>query len=276
MKRNHSFFIICLLAALAGAGCQKLDRPGMPDYPEDQANPGGALNFFTAFEGTEVDSIRANFGQPVNATWEDGISGKAYKGSPDSYIKYPSANNFSRATSFTISFWLKKTPHAPGSSAQMVFGLSTTNEIDHRSDIFLLIEDGNQSSAALGAFKFYLLDQWFEYTGDKRIPNVLNDQWHHFAFTYDEVSSKLVTYVDGAVLTNLPAGFGDVKFQGNPRGKLDLTKSAGLVIGGPAALAVGEKPPVWMVEYDGSLDQFRLYNKALTQAEITALFNGKQ
>ncbi|WP_127133085.1 LamG domain-containing protein [Pseudoflavitalea rhizosphaerae] len=276
MKRNQSFIIICLLAVLAGAGCQKLDRPGMPDYPEDQANPGGALNFFTAFEGTEVDSILANFGQPTNAAWEDGISGKAYKGGPDSYIKYPSANNFSRATSFTISFWLKKSPHPPGSGAEFVFVLPTSTEIWHMSELFLLIEDGNQSTAELGAFKLLIQDQWFEFVGANRLKNVLDNQWHHFAFTYDESTSKLTTYIDGTALTGLPAGLTDVKKNGNPRGPLSFTNVNGFVIGGGPFLALGKPPVDWMVEYTGSLDQFRLYNKALTAAEIQALFNGKQ
>ena len=276
MKRNHSFFMICLLVVLAGPGCQKLDRPGMPEYPVDQANPGGALNFFTAFEGTEVDSILANFGQPMNATWEDGISGKAYKGGPDSYLRYPSANNFTRSTSFTISFWLKKTPHAPGSGAEFVFVFPSSTDIWHMSEMFLIIEDGNQSTAELGAFKFMLLDQWFEFTGDNRLKNVLNNQWHHFAFTYDETSSKLTTYIDGAALTGLPANLTDVKKSGAPRGQLDLSSATGFMIGGPPYIPLGKKPETWMAEYTGSLDQFRLYNKVLSAAEIQALFNGKQ
>ena len=276
MKRNHSFFMICLLVVLAGPGCQKLDRPGMPEYPVDQANPGGALNFFTAFEGTEVDSILANFGQPMNATWEDGISGKAYKGGPDSYLRYPSANNFTRSTSFTISFWLKKTPHAPGSGAEFVFVFPSSTSIWHMSEMFLIIEDGNQSTAELGAFKFMLLDQWFEFTGNNRLQNVLNNQWHHFAFTYDENTSKLTTYIDGTALTGLPANLTDVKKSGAPRGQLDLSNATGFMIGGPPYIPLGRNPETWMAEYTGSLDQFRLSNKVLTQAEITALFNGKQ
>jgi hypothetical protein len=256
MKSNHSFFIICLLAVLAGAGCQKLDRPGMPDYPEDQVNPGGALNFFTAFEGTEVDSILANFGQPMNANWEDGVSGKAYKGGPDSYITYPSANNFSKATSFTIAFWLKKTPHPPGSGAEFVFALPTSTDIWHMSEMFLLIEDGNQSTAELGAFKLLIQDQWFEFVGNNRLKNVLDNQW--------------------AALTGLPPGLTDVKKNGNPRGQLSFTNVNGFVIGGGPFLALGKPPVDWMVEYTGSLDQFRLYNKVLSEAELKALYNEKR
>ncbi|MGN6421052.1 MAG: LamG domain-containing protein [Pseudobacter sp.] len=276
MKSNQSLITICLLAALAGVACQKLDRPGMPNFPKDPDNPGGILKFYTAFENTEVDSIRANFGTQVNATFEAGVTGKAYKGSSNSYIKYPSANDFAKVTSFTISFWMKKTPHAPGSGAEFVFALPTTTDIWHKSESFLLIEDGNQSTAALGAFKFMIQDQWFEFVGANRLQNVLNDQWHHLAFVYDETTSKLTTYIDGNALTGLPANLTDVKNAGNPRGKLSFKNVSGFVIGGPSHLALNATPDSWMVKYTGSLDQFRIYGKALSATEITALFNSKQ
>ena len=88
MKSNQSLIIICLLAIIAGTACQKMDRPGMPNFPKDPDNPGGILKFYTAFENTEVDSIRANFGTQVNGSFENGITGKAYKGSANSYIKF--------------------------------------------------------------------------------------------------------------------------------------------------------------------------------------------
>lgn len=276
MKRNHSFLSIFLLIVLALAGCQKFDRPAMPEFQNDPDNPGGILKFYTAFENTDVDSIKANFGSPVNAAYEEGIRGKAYKGSSSSYIKFPSANDFAKSTSFTISFWMKKAPHAPGSGAEFVFALPTTSNIWHKSEMFLLIEDGNQSTAALGAFKFMIQDQWFEFVGGQRLQNVLNNQWHHFAFVYDEASSKLTTYIDGAALTGLPPNLTDVKNAGNPRGKLSFKDISGFMIGGPSHLALNATPDSWMVNFTGALDQFRLYSKALSAAEISALFNAKQ
>jgi hypothetical protein len=32
----------------------------------------------------------------------------------------------------------------------------------------------------------------------------------------------------------------------------------------------------WIHSYSGAMDQFRLYNKALTASEVTALFNSKR
>ncbi len=99
--------------------------------------------------------------------------------------------------------------------------------------MFLLIEDGNQSTQELGAFKLLIQDQWFEFVGAQRLQNVLNNQWHHIAFTYDETTSKLTTYIDGNALTGLPENLTDVKNAGNPRGKLSFKNVSGFVIGGP-------------------------------------------
>lgn len=275
MKSNQLLsYIFFLLACAAGTACQKLDRPGMPDFKKDPDNPGGILKFYTAFDKTEVDSIKANFGTAVNATYVDGVLGKAYKGAANAYITYPSANEFAQATSFTISFWMKKTPHASG--AEFVFALPTTSGIWHKSECFLLFEAAGQSTPELAAAKFMIQDQWFEFVGNQRLKNILNDQWHHLAFTYDETSSKLTTYIDGAALTGLPANLTDVKKSGAPRGKLSFDKVSGFVIGGPAAKALNVKPDDWMANYSGTLDQFRIYNKALSAAEIAALYNSKQ
>ena len=257
------------------AQCQKMDRPELAaDFPKDTNPPGGPLKFYAAFDGGEVDSIRATFGSPVNANWSQGVSGQAYKGGATSYIKYPSANDFRNATSFTYSFWFKSPNPPAGIGAQFVFAQATSTDIWTKSDIFLLMEDGGQSNNGLGAFKFYILDQWLEFVGDHRIP-VLNDQWHHFAFVYDETTSKLTTYVDGAALTNLPSNKTDVKNGGNPRGAVNLKNSTGLVIGGPGHHHTGATPDGWMANFRGELDQFRVYSRPLSAAEVGELFTKK-
>lgn len=66
MKTLH-----CLLAASAilfASSCQKIDQPGMGNYPADANSPNGPLKFYVAFDGTSanplmnaVDSIKATF-----------------------------------------------------------------------------------------------------------------------------------------------------------------------------------------------------------------------
>ena len=169
---------------------------------------------------------------------------------------------------------MKTPPPDPGIGAQFIFGQATSTDIWTKSDIFLLMEDGGQSNNGMAALKFYLFDQWLEFVGDYRLP-VADDEWHHLAFVYDESSSKLTTYVDGEAVTGLPANKTDVMKDGAPRGKLDLSKATGLVIGGPSHRAVGATPDGWMVNYRGQLDQFRIYGESLPASEIQSLFQNK-
>lgn len=278
MNYNNKIFqniLVVLVILFAGTSCQKLSRPEMGDYPKDANPPGGPLEFYVAFDGTSVDSTRANFGADNTIEYSDGVSGKAFKGGSKSYVQYGKANNFANVTSFTIAFWIKKKPQPAGAGTNFAFALNAKGYSWTNLQLFFEFEDaGNPSTEDLAAGKLYILDQWFEYVGTKRMPKVLNGQWHQLAFTYDESTSKLITYIDGAPFTALPAGFGDVKDNGAPRGKLHFSNITGFTIGGPGKVA--QDANGWMGNINGELDQFRLYNTALSAADISALFSGKK
>jgi hypothetical protein len=264
-------------------GCQKMDHPPLGDYPKDANPPGGPLKFFIALDGTNVDSTKANFGTNTNVTYVDGVSGQAMSADADGHIVYPSGNDFNASTSFTIAFWVKKAgPNPINGGTSFAFGFATSKDIWTAQDIFLEFEDaGNPSSKDSAAAKFYLNDQWFEFTKtsdiDKRMPHVLDGNWHHLAFVFDSASSMLTPYIDGAVPTNLPDGFG--KFNNNG-GKLDFSSLAGLVVGGPGMYALGKTPDdigqTWMGNFNGAIDQFRLYSEALSAADVKSLYDNKE
>jgi hypothetical protein len=272
------FFEMLGLAVLIGAvlvSCQKLDRPKLGQYPVDTNPPGGPLKFYTAFDGTTVDSIRANFATDNPLSFTTGITGQAIQGQRPKALKYPSANDFWKSTSFTISWWMKHSPHAGG--AEFLFSLPS-KDYWHNSALFLLIEDQNQSTTSLAAIKLAVQDQWFEFVGANRMPgNILNGQWHHLVITYDEATSKLTYYVDGSKLDNLPANLTDVKNGANPRGPLSFNNVSNFIIGGWGKhVGIDGPTDAWVQAYSGALDQFRLYNKALTASEVLALFNTKR
>jgi hypothetical protein len=120
-------------------------------------------------------------------------------------------------------------------------------------------------------------DQWFEFKDANKMPgNLLNNQWHHMAIVYNETTSKLSYYVDGVALTGLPAGLTDVLKNGNPRGPAAFTNPVGFVVGGWSKHGgYGGAQDSWIQPWKGGLDQFRLYNKALSATEVAALYNSK-
>lgn len=284
-SNNKMLGALLLIAVCLAVSCQKMTRPAMGDYTRDTNPPGGPLKFFAAFDGGDVDSIRATFGTPKNATYTTGISGKAYKGGLNSNIVYAAANDFDKVSSFTVAFWMKKRPH--DSNAEFLFALPTTSGIWHKSEMFMLIEDKNQSSGDSMATKILIHDQWFEFvnptggadptgTLDYRLANMLNGQWHHMAIVYDEKTSKLTVYTDGVARTGLPSNRTDVKDGSAPLGPVKFTNVSKFVIGGPAHIGLGASPDGWMANYSGELDQFRLYGIALTAAEVNNLFTTKK
>jgi hypothetical protein len=295
-KKIISYFTIFILAALAFASCQKKERPKLGDFPEDANPPGGPLNFYVAFDGTSadplrnaVDSIRANFAADNPLASIDGISGKAIKGDAgkNKAIRYTGVNDWvGLATSFTVSYWLKNSPQTDG-EPEFHFSLPT-KDYWHSSALFLLVEKaGNEPSNSTRdsmACTFAVKDNWIEFRGRNRLPKVLDGNWHHLAFTYDETTSRLTAYVDGVATTytgsNIIGGstpMGPCKFFNAARDNI-----SSFVVGGwnkhVGGLGDGFKgaQDSWVHSYSGGMDQFRLYSKALTASEIQALFNSKR
>lgn len=266
--------------------CQKLDRPSLADYPKDANPPGGPLKFYAAFDGTSddplknaVDSIRANFASDNPFTSVAGISGKAVKGvaSKDKAIKYPSANDFSKSTSVSVAYWLKNTPATDG-EPEFHFSLPS-KDFWHESALFLLVEKGGpdaaNSTADSMACTFAVQDHWVEFRGKNRLSKVLDGNWHHLAFVYDQTTSKVAAYVDGVPATYTGTG-NKLEDNGVGLGALKFANVNNFIIGGWNKHAnAGGATDAWIHSYSGSMDQFRLYGKALSASEVLALYNSK-
>jgi concanavalin A-like lectin/glucanase superfamily protein len=273
------------IIGLMANGCNKPERPALGDYPKDTNPPGGPLKFYVAFDGTTssplmnaVDSIRANFPSSNPLPQTDGVEGKATKGISQKAILYPSANDFNNATSFTIAFW-EKNSVPTGGSPQFVFSLAS-KDYWHQSALFWLVDhDGAGSTADSAATSLVIQDNWFVTHDNEKLPgHILNGNWHHIAITYDETTSRISYYVDGVKVTNLSAASSTWLDGGTPHGAVKFANTYAFVLAGwnkHANLGNGAPTDDWIQSWQGSLDQFRLYNKVLTGTEILALYNSK-
>ena len=296
MKKNIKQYLLATSVLLLAVSCQKMNRPALGDYTKDANPPGGPLKFYVAFDGTTpdplrnaVDSIRANFASSNPLLSITGITGKGIQGAAakDKAVKYTSANDFAKSTSFTIAYWMKNSPATDG-EPEFHFSLPG-KDYWHNSALFLLVEKGdpvnpNLSTPTQMACKLAIKDNWVEFIGVNRLPNLLNGSWHHLVFTYDQTNSKVTAYVDGVVFNY--TGSGNIVGGGNPLGPAKFFNDAqdninSFVIGGWNKHAVsmpdGFKGPQdgWIHSYSGAMDQFRLYSKALSASEVLALFNSK-
>ena len=264
---------VCLLAlVLIGTACQKESRPALGNYPKDPANPGGTLKLYMAFDGSELDSMRAMFGTPTNTTYVAGIKGQALKGASGGFVTYPSPGGAASMTSFSVSLWINTAKHDGG--AQNVFMIPNTG--DFWGNMFMLIEGNNSATDNTMLVKFHFGGQWIEFTGANRLPDMYG-AWQHLVFTYDETTSKFSAYLNGVKRT-LPAGMSDRMLNGQPLGSNFTFKNVSKFIVNGYQQHLGapwNAPDGWMLNYTGLLDQFRIYSKALSDAEIMELFNTK-
>src|SRR4030095_7770094 len=204
--------VVLLALIIVGAGCQKMEQPALGNYPKDPANPGGTLKLYMAFDGTELDSMRAMFGTTKNTTYVAGIKGQALKGSSNGYVSYPSPGQTTNMTSFSVSLWINTNKHDGG--AQGVFMIPRTD--DFWGNMFMLIEGNNSATDNTMLVKFHFAGQWVEFTGTNRLPDMYGG-WKHLVFTYDAATSKFSTYLNGVKRT-LPASMSDRTLNGAPLG----------------------------------------------------------
>jgi len=277
-------FLALVIGAIAVNGCQKMSRPPLGDYPQDHlVTPTTALRFYTPFDSTteEAKQINIRFADSISkypSFFPDksirvtqGVHGTAVQLSQGKALSYVNANDFASASSFTVAFWLK----APGvpSNAQFVMSL-VDKDFWHYSGLFMLIDhSGAGSTADSAAVSFVAKDNWYLFHGKDRIPKILDKQWHHLAFVYDHTISKLATYVDGVALSGLSADA--TTHLVGPLG-LNPASVSNFIIGGwNKHVGLPGATDSWIESFPGALDQFRLYNKALSASEVLALFNSK-
>lgn len=282
MKNTANLFLLSLLMILTISSCQKKDKPELGEYLTDdnQVLLPGDLRFFASFNGTDGVSPRWNASDSISknpallfpAVYEPGVSGNSIKVDDNAALLYLNANDIKTATSLSIAFWMKNTDKG---RTEFVFSLVDERYGWGKSAAFLMMEHG---SATETTFKFGLMDQWLEFPdGSKLKKPLLDGQWHHMALVYDQTTSKVAYYFDGNVVENAPASATDVKKDGAARGALDFSAVKNLVIGGWNKQA-GLKGPTddWVKSFTGNLDQFRIYNKAISAADVKALFTSKQ
>lgn len=86
--------------------------------------------------------------------------------------------------------------------------------------------------------------------------DVLDGRWHHVAFVLEPTTSRIRLYVDGAAEY-------DVRYEDRIRHT------------GRTALEVGNKSRNGHKQYDGGLDDLRIYARPLSSVEVRAVANGE-
>ncbi len=231
------------------------------------------------FDGNNNDAKNAVTGGTTtgSSSFVEGRKGKAYKGASNAYVVFGNPGPIATLTSFTVSMWVNTSRHDGG--AMGIFALGKQDG-SFWGNFFLFIEGQNPATQEEMFMKLHFeknnapfVEHWIEPNGTFR-PADMYGAWRHLAWTYDQTTSKVGWYINGQK-KDLPPGAESrlADGAGTPLGALNFKNPTKFVIGGfqNNAGVPFNTPEPWMLNYTGLLDEFRIYNKALTELEINAI-----
>jgi Concanavalin A-like lectin/glucanases superfamily len=259
--------MLVLASVIVIISCQKIVHPALGNYPRDTNPPGGPLKFYAALDGTNVDSIRANFGTDNNVSYVPGVSGQAVTFDPvkKGFINWPSANDFAAQTNFSVSLWFNAgdTSKKDHNNADGILAFAKTSDFWGNITIFADHETSTSDSMRL---TIVLAGNFITHDNANRIPHMYDGQWHHLVVTYDATSSLYTLYIDGS------------QYEQKSITGVAFKDASVLVVGGfqQAAGVQGDySSNTWMSPFPGAIDQVRLYGTVLSAADVSGLFTSK-
>ncbi|WP_162086679.1 LamG domain-containing protein [Chryseobacterium aquaeductus] len=260
-----------------------MDRPELEDYPQDTNLPGGPLKFYVNFDlnttdplKLAVDNIKASFPQSNTTNSITGITGKAMQGEGLKHIVYAKPNDWiSASKSFTVAFWFKlngQTKNNNGNNGpEYIFSVPSSNGHWSGAQAMLFFE----TNATGTQIKFPVVDKnmadtWFTWEGNNAVPGIADNTWKHCALAYDANTSKMTLYINGVANTNQATWTNHGNINMN-----NATANAFRLGAGPKTVNNDAADDWLRSTWKGGLDQFRLYDVALSTTEVQALYTGK-
>lgn len=192
----------------------------------------------TGNDGTLLGGVTPSTDVPAIACFIDPGSFQ-FDGNTGSYVNIPDASSMDPTSEISLSLWVKPTViPAPGTFEHIVF---------------------KQQFPGLTSYGIWLSDSgtiYFESNNGAvqglfgTTPLTLNS-WHYIAATYDGTTQKI--FVDGAL--------------DNSVARPGITLSYG---GNPLKIGSGD----FNSAFSGFIDEVRIYDRGLTDAEVTSIANG--
>ena len=205
-------------------------------------------------DGNAQDIVDSNHGSLVGGvTFPGGMVDQAFSldGAPGTRVSMPDSANLRFAGSFTFDAWVKTT--SPGTQSGAVFNADILRK-RHRDDGGLMdIGIGMLDNVA----RFFLVDDAGA-TVIAQGTTIINDgQWHHIAGVRDTAAGEAKLFVDGvleATLTDTTGTFVEVS---------------------SVPWNIGNVPGSGSIRFpwDGLIDEVEIFDRALTAAEIKAIYD---
>jgi hypothetical protein len=258
--------------------------PLIGGYTSSDSVASANLVAYWPFDGTANEFISETIATTIGVSYATGIRGLAYQGAPGAYATLIPSAALAGLNSYSVSVWYFElvtpsvTPYDPGG---MFFMVDTANNPD------LILDNEPYSPVSGDSVELHagFYDPALAQSNNWTMTTFDTDavaKWVHFVMTYDGPSSTYTVYQDGvsmlnqsalgwnnpSVLTAGPApspAVGNLNFSSEPPASIVIgTWPAGLNGISPTLGANGS--------FLGLLDELRIYNRALTQTEVTGLY----
>lgn len=305
MKRYYNLLLTglsVLVMVFAMSSCQKSFDPGsykpskpLPSYggysSSKQIEPASLRDYFS-FNGTLADSLNGLSGTASGtSSFGNGVSGKAYQGAVNSYVTFSDVAIAKSLTSYTISFWMNS-PKTDG-LARGVFSLNNPTDFWGGLDIYLDNPPASDPQGDTLIFKVHMTNvsgvPFAGYFLASKVPKAINT-WTHMVVTYDATTSIINIYQNGEAIgiSGVAGTSGYVKGPAmpgsdpavtpvTPWGPLKLPSTKGVLgtwqFQTSPSLTSSADAQSWAESYVGLLDNFRIYDKALSSVQVSALYN---
>ncbi len=224
----------------------------------------------------------------VATTFVTGVKGQGANFN-EGYMAYPTIAALSSTSgSASISCWAKISntklvPDGP-SNISPIFSLTRTGEVFGNLNLFgethglttsdsiqvkgifrIKKEDGTEFGG--DAVNMIKQEPWMDATHTWN-PNKIGGQWAHIVYVYDGPTATNRLYVNGVKISN---SAWEVRNAGAPFLLNHFTPTRP-VIGALETVVNGTNADAWNKALKGQVDEIRIFDKTLTQAEIGALY----
>jgi hypothetical protein len=293
MKNKFRIFSAVLFAAMLAMSMNMTSCNDDDDDDDGKIDPStiAAANLIAHFDfeslpaaGTAVpfSNSTITFGQKVGAaTFASGRRGNALQGSTnEAYLEYniTAASALKTLDEFTLACWIKSP--ATTSGAAKIFAV---NGGDGFMGTLTLMQESQPEGDSLD-MKLFLYDSespaWKGQDIRAQREEFLNDLWFHLVSIYRKETSTIELWANGikvAESTRYEDGDpdGDGPLPQPLLGPITLGQDMTKIHFGAWTQQIDGTGADWMTYYKGKVDEFRIYNKALSAAEILALYEAE-
>jgi hypothetical protein len=199
-----------------------------------------------------------------------GVAGMAYSFDGDEdFISLANPQGLAKQVA-SVAFWVKANTDYRSSILSLNYEANQTVNADisignNRTFTLeneMVISARRDDAHFLGTNPLHTIYNIVGYVDDER-SGLFNEAWHHVVMTYSGEANGTSVYVDG---TAKPVSLGDLSFP------MDPGKFAGLCPVDFAYIGILKENGNFRADANASIDELRIYDRALSSAEVVALY----